>query len=80
MSPNSLYPDLVGDMQRRIKKKTDRSDTTDPDLCRNATEYTYNHKYKYAVEISLHFINIKELKFAYRQNGNKLVGALVAYL
>ena len=38
----------------------------DPDLCRNATEYKYNHKYKYATEITLHFINIKELKFAYR--------------
>ena len=43
----------------------------DPDLCRNTTKYTYNHKYKDAVEITLHFINIKELKFAYRQNGNK---------
>ena len=52
----------------------------DPDLCRNATEYIYNHKYKDAVEITLHFINIKELKFSYRQNGNKLARALVAYL
>ena len=30
------------------------------------------------METTLHFINIKELKFAYRQNGNKLVRALVA--
>jgi hypothetical protein len=35
---------------------------SDPNLCRNATEYTNNHKYKDAVEITLHFINIKELK------------------
>jgi hypothetical protein len=49
-------------------------------LCRNATEYTNNHKYKDAAEITLHFINIKELKFVYRQNGNKLARALVAYL
>ena len=39
----------------------------DPDLCRNATEQTHNHKYRDAAEITLHFINIKELKFAYRQ-------------
>ena len=30
------------------------------------------------MEITLHFINIKELKFAYRQNGNKLARVLVA--
>ena len=32
------------------------------------------------MEITLHFINIKKLKFAYMQNRNKLAGALVAYL
>ena len=53
---------------------------SDPDLCSNAIEYTYNNKYKNAVEITLHFINIKELKFSYRQNGNKLARALVDYL
>ena len=52
----------------------------DPDFCRNAIEYTYNYRYKDAVEITLHFINIKEMKFSYKQNGNKLSGALVAYL
>ena len=52
----------------------------DSNLCRNATEYTYNHKNKYAEEITLHFINIKELKFSYKQNGNKLARALVSYL
>ena len=50
------------------------------DLCRNINKYTYNHKYKYASEITLYFINIKELKFSDRQNGNKLARALVAYL
>ena len=50
----------------------------DPNLCRNTTEYTYNYKYKDAMEITLHFINIKELEFAYRHNGNKLARALVA--
>jgi hypothetical protein len=35
----------------------------DSNLCRNATEYTNNHEYKDAIEITLHFINIKELKF-----------------
>jgi hypothetical protein len=58
-SPNSLYPDLVGDMQRKTEKKADRSDTTDPDLNRNATNYKDNHIHKYAAEIILHFINGK---------------------
>ena len=40
-------------------------------LCRNVTEYRNNHEHRDVVEITLHFINIKELKFAYRQNGNK---------
>jgi hypothetical protein len=52
----------------------------DLNLCRNATEYTNNHEYKDASEITLHFINIKELKFVYRQNRNKPARALVAYL
>ena len=52
----------------------------DLDLWRNAIEYTYNHKYKDAAEITLHFINIKELKFVYRHNGKKLAKVLVAYL
>ena len=56
------------------------SDTTNPDLCRNATDYTNNHKNKDVVEITLHFINIKELKLVYRQDGNKLARVLVDYL
>jgi hypothetical protein len=39
----------------------------DPNLCKNATEYTNNHEYKYATEITLHFINIKELIFFYNE-------------
>ena len=46
----------------------------------NAKKYTYNHKYIDVMEIKLHFINIKELKFVYRHNGNKLARVLVAYL
>ena len=52
----------------------------DLNLCRNAKQYTNNHEYKDAREITLHFINIKEMKFVYRQNRNKLARALVAYL
>ena len=52
----------------------------DPDLCRNTTKYTNNHKNKDAVEITLHSINIKELKLVYKQDGNKLGRVLVAYL
>ena len=29
----------------------------DPDLCKNATKYTNNHRNKDAAEITLHFIN-----------------------
>ena len=50
------------------------------DLCRNATEYTNNHKNKDVVEITLHFINIEELKRVYSKDGNKLARVLVAYL
>ena len=32
------------------------------------------------MEITLHFINIKELKLVYRHDGSKLSRALVAYL
>ena len=31
----------------------------DPDLNRNTKNYRDNHKHRYAVEIILHFINIK---------------------
>ena len=50
------------------------------DLCKNAIKYRNRHKHKDAVEIILHFINIKKLKYVYRQNGNKLARAMVAYL
>ena len=33
--------------------RSDTTDTTDPDLCRNATEYTYSHRYRDAAEIIL---------------------------
>ena len=32
------------------------------------------------MEITLHFINIKELKIVYRHNGNKLARVPIAYL
>jgi len=58
-SPNSLYPNLVGDMQRKIEKKATCSDTTDPTLKMNTTNYRDNHKHRYVEEIILHFINVK---------------------
>ena len=45
----------------------------------NATKYKYNHKQKDVVEITLPFINIKELKYAYIYHGNKLARMVVAY-
>jgi hypothetical protein len=42
--------------------------------------YINTHKHRDAVEIRLRFINNKPLIYAYRQNGNKLARALVAYL
>jgi len=53
-SPNSLYLDLIRDMQRKTEKKADRFDPTDPDLNRNATNYRDNHKHRDAAEIILH--------------------------
>jgi hypothetical protein len=38
----------------------------DPYLFMNAIKYTNNHEYKDVAEITLHFINIKELKFVYK--------------
>ena len=41
-------------------EETKRSQwVVDPDLNRNATKYRDNHIYKDAVEIILHFINVK---------------------
>ena len=42
---------------KKDQERADCSDTTDPDLCSNTTEYTNNHRNKYAVGITLHFIN-----------------------
>jgi hypothetical protein len=78
-SPNSLYPDLIGDMQRKIEKEK----TALIPLIQTyvgTKKYRYKHKHRDAAEIKLHFINIKELKYAYIQNGNKLARAMVAYL
>ena len=52
----------------------------DLDLCRNTMKDRNRHNHRDATEIRLHFINNKWLKYAYRQNGNKLARALVAYL
>lgn len=34
-------------------------------------KYRYNHKYRDAIERMLHFINIKQMKYTYKHNGNK---------
>jgi len=67
-------------MQIKTKKEQLGSNTIDPNLCMNTKKYRYKHKHKVATKIRLHFINIKELKYAYIQNGNKLAQAMVAYL
>jgi len=53
---------------------------SDLDLCKNTMKYRNIHKHRDAAEIRLHFINNKWLKYAYRQNGNKIAQALVVYL
>jgi len=53
-------------MQRKIEKEQTAFDITDPDLNMNATNYRYNHKYKDPIEIILHFIDAKILKYAYK--------------
>ena len=67
-------------MQKKDRERVDFSNTTDLDLGRNAIEYTNDHKNKDAVEITLHFINIRELEVVYRHGGNKIARVLVAYL
>jgi hypothetical protein len=66
-----VHPRLVSEPELTI---------LDLDLCRNTMKYMNTHKRRDAAEIRLHFINKKSLKYAYRQNGNKLAMALVAYL
>ncbi len=64
----------------KIAKILRKGNIGDPNLCKNIKKYRYKHEHKYATEIKLHFINIKELKYAYIQNKNKLARARVAYL
>ena len=45
-----------------------RSILHDPDLCRNTIKYRNIHKHRDATETILHFIYIKELKYAYKHN------------
>jgi len=46
-------------MPRKKKERADHSDTTELNLNKNEADYKYNHKDKDAVEITLHFINLK---------------------
>jgi hypothetical protein len=72
MCVKSIYTIIMAASQS--KRKNARSGRAvrfdDLNLCKDAIEYKNNHEYKDAVEITLHFINIKELKFVYRQNRN----------
>ncbi len=52
----------------------------DPDLNRDTTNYRYNHKCKDAVEITLHFINIKYLNMLTNIMEIRIARAMVAYL
>ena len=64
------------------RERADHSVTSDPNLNMNITTYRYNHKHRDATEKNkkLHFINRKILNYAYKQNGNKIARAMVAYL
>jgi len=56
----TLYiPTSLGTCKEKQREKADCSDTIDPDLNMNATNYRDNHKHRDAVEIILHFINVK---------------------
>ena len=52
----------------------------DPDLKRNTKNYRDNHKDRYAMEIILHFNNLKYSNMLTNKNGNKPARAMVAYL
>jgi len=47
-------------------------------LNRNTTNYRDNHKYRDAMEIILHFINVKYLNVLTNRNENKPARAMVA--
>jgi hypothetical protein len=79
-SPNSLYPDLVGDMQRKTEKEQTALIPLIQTYAGTQKNTDININTRDAAEIKLHFINIKELKYAYIQNGNKLARVMVAYL
>jgi len=51
-SPNSLYPDLVGDMQRKTEKKKTALIPLIRILNRNAINYRDNHKHRDAITIN----------------------------
>ena len=52
----------------------------DPDLNKNATNYRDNHQHIDAMEIILHFINVKYWNMLTNRNGNKPARVMVAYL
>ena len=67
-------------LEARGKNVPQETSKNDLKLNRNEKNYRYNHKYRDAAEITLHFINIIILKYAYKHNGNKIAQAMVAYL
>ena len=54
--PTKALKDITLDQEAWCKIKLYVSDL---DLCRNATEYTNNHRNKFVAEIKLHLINQK---------------------
>jgi len=59
---NDLWKTLYGTLDESWDPTRDikvNLRSNDPNLNRNATDYRYNHKYIDAMEIMLHFINIK---------------------
>ena len=65
---------------KKDQERVDHANTIDLNLCRNTMKYRNTHKIRDVIEIKLHFINKKYLKYSYRHNGNKLARVLVAYL
>ena len=54
---SSIKDELIDELELYGAMPMPMQYSSDPDLCRNVTEYKYSHRYRDAAEIMLHFIN-----------------------
>ena len=71
---------LLQNIETEICCKPSWSRNLNLDLCRSEIKYRNKSKNRDVAEIKYHLIDIKWLKYAYRQNGHKRARVMVAYL